>query len=71
MKTVTEWNQDIVNITMKLYLEFPELSKYIEEMPVNVSENQKEGINTKDLKEYHNSLEEMIVMYAKTHVSKK
>jgi len=67
MKTAAEWNQDIINISMKIHEEFPELSNYLEEMPVNVLENQQEGINSKNLEEYYHSLEELIGTYAKTH----
>ena len=45
MKTKTELQQDIINITTTIHREFPELSKYIVEMPVTGSE--KEGINKK------------------------
>jgi len=49
MKTVAEWNQEIINMTMKIHQEFPELSKYIEEMPVKVSEKNKVEIDIRNL----------------------
>jgi hypothetical protein len=63
MKTKLE--QDIISITAKIHQEFPELSKYISEMPVNNSEG--DEINVKNLEEYYNSLEELVSEYAKKH----
>lgn len=71
MKSKKEWNQAILNITMKIHEEFPELSKYIKEMPVKISENNKDEIDNKSLKDYYNSLLEMVNEYAKSHQAKK
>jgi hypothetical protein len=65
MKTKIEWHQDIVNITNTIHQEFPELSKYITEMPVKGSDN--EEVNVKNLEDYYHSLEELVNRYAKTH----
>ena len=70
MKTKAELEQNIINITTKINTEFPELSKYISEMPENVSEFNTDGQGTKNLKEYYNSLEELLLEYSKTHSSK-
>ena len=70
MKTKAELEQDIINITTKINTEFPELSKYIPEIPENVSEINTDGIGAKNLKEYYNSLEELLLEYSKTHRSK-
>tara|TARA_R110002167_G_C12585908_1_gene643808 strand:+ start:563 stop:814 length:252 start_codon:yes stop_codon:yes gene_type:complete len=70
MKTKAELEQDIINITTKINTEFPELSKYISEIPENVSEINTDGIGAKNLKEYYNSLEELLLEYSKTHSSK-
>ena len=67
MKTSAELEQDILSITMKIDKEFPALSKYIKEMPITVSENPKD-VNIKSLKEYYNSLVELLGEYSKTHV---
>jgi hypothetical protein len=67
MKTKTEWDQDILNITMKIQQEYPELYKYIQEMPVKISTENKADVNIKNLEEYHNSLVELLAEYAKTH----
>jgi hypothetical protein len=65
MKTNLEWNKDIRAITLKIRKEYPELTKYIEEMPSNNSEFVE--INGKSLEDYYNSLEEIVSTYAKTH----
>ena len=67
MKIEKELHQEIINITNKIRLEYPELSKYISEMPVNVSANYKGKINIKNLEDYYCSLVEVVNNYAKTH----
>ena len=37
MKTKIELEQDIISITSKIHKEFPELVKYITEIPINIS----------------------------------
>ena len=69
MKTAAEWEEDIANITLKIHKEFPELSKYIVEMPDSFSGKDDE-IATKNFKEYYNSLEALIAEYTKTHDAK-
>jgi hypothetical protein len=70
MKTAAEWEHDIANITLKIHNEFPELSKYISEMPDSFSEKDNDELDTKHFKEYYNSLEELIFEYNKTHEAK-
>ncbi len=65
MKTKLELEQDIISITATIHEEFPELSKYIIEIPINNSEEDK--INTKNLENYYHSLEEIVSKYANTH----
>jgi hypothetical protein len=67
MKTTAELEQDILNITMHIEKEFPELSKYIAEMSFKSSEKNKSVINIENLEEYYNSLEELVGAYSKTH----
>ncbi len=71
MRTISELEKDIVNITSEINKEFPELSKYIEEMPIQSLENNTDAINTENLGEYYNSLVEMLEEYSKTHLSTK
>lgn len=67
MKTKIEWEQNITKITDKIYQEFPELSKYISEMPTATIENDK--ISLKNLEDYYQSLEDIVNKYAKTHIA--
>ena len=61
-------NNDIINITMKIQDEFPELSKYMAEMPVTIPNEVDPEINTKNLQDYYNSLETLLKKYTRTHV---
>ncbi len=70
MKTETDLEKEIIHITMKIHMEYPELSKYLEEMPINVSENE-DAINNNNMKEYYNSLVELLAEYSKTHEANK
>ena len=65
MKTKIELEQGIIKFTTKIQTEFPELSKYIIEIPNNNSEN--EEINIKSLANYYSSLKDILYEYAKTH----
>lgn len=49
MKTEIELNRDILVITQKIQKEFPELSKYIVEMPAKNSGMDDEAGNIKNL----------------------
>lgn len=71
MSTRAEMEQDILNITMKIHHEFPELSKYIAEMPQSFSAKNNNRIGTDKFKEYYNSLQQIVVEYAKTHKAKR
>jgi hypothetical protein len=65
MRTKIELEQSIIHITTKIHKEFPELVKYITEIPIHISA-EAEG-NIKNLEDYYSSLEEIISKYAKTH----
>jgi len=71
MKTQAELEKDILKITMKIHSDFPELSKYIAEMPENESGNNKIENSIKSFKSYYNSLLVLVSEYAKTHKAKK
>jgi hypothetical protein len=67
MKTIIEIEQDILDITMKIQKEFPEISKYSSEMPVKTSDKDSDDVHIKNLNDYYNSLVVMIEKYAQTH----
>lgn len=54
MKTKKELESNIITITSKIRGKFPELSKFIFEMPENNSEN--EDVTHKNMDEYYRSL---------------
>jgi hypothetical protein len=68
MKTKEEWDQDIKNITNLIYRKYPELSKYISEIPFK--DTGKDEVTLESLEDYYHSLEELVYEYAKTHGSK-
>jgi hypothetical protein len=67
MKSITELERDIVNITLKIHHEFPELSKYIGEIPGGTSEKDNHLLGINKLKEYYDSLTIVVSEYAKTY----
>ena len=70
MKTEKQLDQQILNITMMIQTNFPELSKYIPEMPVKISYVSGEKININNLQDYYNSLKELVNKYAEEHNQK-
>ena len=67
MKTEAQLNADILKITMMIRKKYPELSKYISEMPITIPNVESPEINTKILADYYNSLEAIMKNYAQNH----
>lgn len=67
MKTESELNQDIIDITMRIHKEYPELSKFIAEVPVKIPNNDSSDVTNKSLKDYYDSLFAIIDNYESTH----
>jgi hypothetical protein len=67
MKTEEELNADILKITMTMRDKYPELSKYISEMPITIPDESNPHINTKNLQNYYDSLNEILKKYAPNH----
>ena len=63
MESETELNAKIMAITMQIQNEFPELSKYLNEMPVTIPTEENPEINTKVLNNYYESLLRMLTTY--------
>ncbi len=70
MKTEKELNDDIIKITTTIKEKFPELSKYIIEMPFKSSEIVSLEMTIKKLKEYYDSLDALLKNYTTTHNAK-
>jgi hypothetical protein len=56
METEHELNQKIISVTMLIQELHPELSKYLNEMPVTIPNEEHPHINIEILKEYYDSL---------------
>ena len=67
METQNELNDKIRLTTLKIQKENPELIKYINEIPRDSLLNTKEEVNNKALKDYLNSLNQILETYAKEH----
>jgi len=67
MKTEKELNNDILKITMAIRDNFPELSKYLNEMPVTIPVSNNQEINLKNLQDYFNSLNALFRKYVINH----
>ena len=67
MKTEKELNSDIIKITMTIQEIFPELSKYIIEMPETIPDTKTPEINIKNLTEYYDSLVALLKKYDTNH----
>jgi hypothetical protein len=63
MKTENEIEEAILKITMKIKTEYPELSKYLEEMPVTIPDTKNPEMNIKTLQDYYNSLDSILKKY--------
>tara|TARA_R110000868_G_scaffold390234_4_gene659816 strand:- start:951 stop:1154 length:204 start_codon:yes stop_codon:yes gene_type:complete len=60
-------NYNIRLTTLKIQEEYPELIKYLNEIPRNFLSNGKKEINNKELKGYLDSLNTLLKTYAKKH----
>jgi len=69
MKTEAELSKNIVKITMTIRNEFPELMKFLNEMPETIPNIKNPEINLKNLQDYYNSLENLLRKYAPNHES--
>jgi translocator protein len=56
-------NEKILNLTMMIKESYPELSKYIEEMPITIPNIDKPEINLRNLETYYNSLQSLVDNY--------
>ena len=67
MKTEEEFNQAILEITLKIQNEYPELNKYLSEMPVTIPDVNQPEITIKILSDYYKSLENLLKKYSPSH----
>ena len=67
MKTQDEISGDILKITMLIQEKYPELSKYISEMPVTIPNDERPHINAQILQDYFESLDDLVKKYVQSH----
>ncbi|PJC61825.1 MAG: hypothetical protein CO022_07815 [Flavobacteriales bacterium CG_4_9_14_0_2_um_filter_32_27] len=63
MDTIEALNAKILKITMTIKNQHPELSKYLEEMPVTVPDEKSPAIALLNLKHYFESLNSLLKKY--------
>jgi hypothetical protein len=71
MAIETDLNNDILKTMRTIENKYPELLKYLEEMPVTIPNNNNPEINSKNLKEYSDSLNSLLNNYASNENHKK
>lgn len=67
MQTEEDLNKDILTITMDIRENHPELSKYLDEMPVTIPNKENPEITLKALKAYKHSLTSLLSKYEQGH----
>lgn len=67
MKTEKELNEAILEITVKIRTDYPELLKYLEEIPLTIPVVSNPEINVKTLTDYYESLENIVKKYVPNH----
>jgi hypothetical protein len=67
IETEAYLTKEILTITLMIGKKYPELSKYIEEMPITIPDEKNPEITRKNLKAYYSSLEAIIAKYILEH----
>ncbi len=70
MKTIKELETAILEITLKIKAQHPELSKYILEMPDTIPNVESPEMNAKVLQEYYDSLKVLLKDYIQNQYTK-
>lgn len=65
MKTTNEISKDIIATTLEIQEDYPELSKFIIEMPVTIPNADNPEITADNLKDYSESLNTLVTKYSK------
>jgi hypothetical protein len=67
METEKQLNDAILKMTLTIQNEYPELSKYLIEMPATIPDASNPQINIKTLKDYYESLNSILKEYTPNH----
>ena len=62
-----DWNDKILKITMTIKDEYPELSNFLNEMPVTIPDEENPEITLNNLKVYYDSLNNLLSKYIMEH----
>ncbi|TDP60927.1 hypothetical protein [Flavobacterium dankookense] len=60
-------NSNILAITLKINNQYPELSKFLNEMPATIPNQENPEVNNHSLEQYYNSLVDLLKEYKETH----
>jgi tRNA U54 and U55 pseudouridine synthase Pus10 len=71
METETDLNEKILKITMAIRNEFPELSKYLDEMLDTIPDEKNPEISVGNLRAYYESIRTMLNKYYYAGIYKK
>jgi len=69
MESEKELNLKILKITMNIQEKYPELSEYLGEMPVTIPDKKSPEINSRNLREYFDSLTSILENYTREHLA--
>ncbi|RAR72595.1 hypothetical protein [Flavobacterium aciduliphilum] len=67
METEQEINAKIMKVTMVIHENYPELSKYLNEMPITVPVDSNPEVNVKNLQKYYDTLLTLFRNYVAEH----
>ena len=67
METEKEINAKILKVTMVIHDNYPELSKYLNEMPITIPIDSRPEVNIKNLQKYYETLVELFRNYVAEH----
>ncbi len=67
METEQELNAKILKCIMTIQEKYPELYKYLGEMPVTISDIDSSEININNLRAYYDSLTSIVEKYIREH----
>lgn len=69
MESEKELNSKILEITMTIKEKYPELLKYLGEMPVTIPDKKSPEMDSKNLREYYDSLSSILENYVREHLA--
>ncbi len=67
MKTNYELNNEILKVTMNIEETYPELAKYISELPTSTSDESDSVFDKEEINEYLDSLNNLIASFANSN----